>query len=131
MLLLRGVQLPLQRVGLACALQHGFQIANRRRAAAVSKRARADKFECRGAKAVVGHDDRRHVAGNQSLGAADALLQCIAIGVQIEDHHIAFTGRNQPVHSISVRFQQELRNLCREPKKGGGEGYGLPSKVRW
>ena len=58
-------ELLLERGGLACAAEHGLEIANGGRPAAVAKGSGAHQFEGGGAQAVVGHEDGRDVGGDQ------------------------------------------------------------------
>ena len=75
--LLHVLQLLLQRGGFAGAAEHGFEVANGRRAAAVAEGAGAHQLKCGGAQAVVGHEDGRNIGGDQDARVVDALLQRI------------------------------------------------------
>jgi len=64
-LLLDGLELFFEGGVLARPAEHGFEIANRRRAAAVAESAVAHQLKGGGAKAIVGHDDRWDIRSNQ------------------------------------------------------------------
>ncbi len=91
-LLLHRLQLLPQRGVLIRPAEHGLEIANRGRPAAVAKGAGANQFKGGGTKPVVGHNHGGNLRGDQALGTADALLQRIVIGMQVQDHDIAVAG---------------------------------------
>jgi hypothetical protein len=78
--LLSGVQLLLQRGILVGPAEHGLEIANGRRAAAVTEGPGADQFKRCGAQAVVGHQDGGNIRCDQAPGAGNAFLKRIAMG---------------------------------------------------
>ena len=77
--LLYGLELLFKRGVLTGAAEHGFEIADRRRAAAIAESAVPYEFKRRRAKAVVRHDDRWDVRSDQLAGKFNTFLERITI----------------------------------------------------
>ena len=110
--LLHGMQLLLERGVFIGPAEHGLQVADGGRAAAVAKGAHADQFECRGAKAVVGHDDGGNVGSDQSRAALDALAQRVAVGIQVEDQNIALARDGVAADGVSAGLHENVELLA-------------------
>ena len=114
--MLHGVQLLLKGGVFEGPAEHGLEVANRGRPAAIAEGSGANQFKGRGAKAVVGQNQRGYLRRNQAPGTTEPLLQRIMIGVEVQNHDIAAPGQQKVVHPFLVRLQKNLEVFS---KRGG------------